>query len=109
MIEGSYQKNEPFVKVAKRMGKQYRYPDMYWGSVCFFIELNGKLTASGSSLLEVIRLYQTCCRKDARGVDIDDLMTQWDEITKNKLASDVLLKYQSQPAKEIIHQMKAYL
>lgn len=96
-----YQSEEPFSKVAMELRKQHHYPQMYWGGAYFFFQLNEILESSdGRSLCEIMKVYESCCRMNDK--NINDILKSIDEQVEGTPAQDLMLKYTTVAAKEII-------
>ena len=96
-----YQSNSSFTQVADSLKSQHRYPDLYWGSATFFVQLNNYLMEKkGISLTEIISDYQSCCRLDDE--NISDLIISFDKLIGDSYASELLNSYKSTPARNVI-------
>lgn len=95
-----YQENEAYSKVAMDLRKRHKYPEMYWGGSVFFIQLDEILKKDKNiSLCQLLAKYQDCCRLEDN--NLSDLMESWNKITESKLASELMFKYTTVPAREI--------
>ena len=95
-----YRGNSDFVTIAKDLQRRHLYPEMYWGSAGFFLRLDQSLRDEyGTSLPELIKVYQTCCRlKDS---SISEVITSWDRILGGSVCSELLKSYGTESADEV--------
>lgn len=70
---------QSFVDAAPRLRAARQYPVMYWGGAAWFRQVDRSLAAQGTSLLEVLRDYVACCRRDRAG--LDDLLAELDRLS----------------------------
>lgn len=101
-MRSAYRSAEPFVEVARDLGKSYRFPEMYWGSMYFFYTLDQELKAKGTALTNLIGKYLDCCRMRDEDADLDQVIRSWDKLIGSSLASKHLQAYRTQPAREIL-------
>lgn len=96
-----YQSNSPFIDVADSLRRNHHYPEMYWGSVTFFDNLNQHLqNTKEKSLNELLQKYQKCCR--LKDETLNDLMKSFDELGDDTYAQKLLSSYQNEPAKDVM-------
>lgn len=96
-----YQSNSSFVYVVDSLKSQHRYPEIYWGSATYFVQLNAYLMVKhGISLTDIISEYQTCCRLTDE--NISDLVKSFDKLIGDSYASDLLESYKLNPARHVI-------
>jgi hypothetical protein len=96
-----YQADEPFAEVAMSLRKRHRYPEMYWGGALYFVQLNEILeSAYNTSLSEILTQYQACCR--STDSSLNDVLSSWDSLVEGQPASQLMKKYTSLPAREIV-------
>ncbi len=102
--KSSYQTNLTFPEAADSLRGVWNYPDMYWGGVSFFWSLNKKYQAHDTQALsEVITKYVSCCRVAESSPK--EFCLALDSITETKIATDLLIKYETQPAYLIFEKM----
>lgn len=70
--------NTPFTEAADTLFKMRRYPVMYWGGASYFLLVDKKLKAQGTSMKNVLSDYLACCRMQKRSFNqlinlLDDL------------------------------------
>lgn len=100
-VKPFYSKSNSLVSVAQNLRGEYKFPQMYWGSATFFMRLDQILNARGTSLVDIVKEYQKCCRlKDS---SIDDVIKSWDKIIGAPEASELFESYHSLPAYEMIN------
>ena len=102
MVKEAYQKSIPFVATAKNLKKQNKYPQMYWGSVHFFRELDKKYSESGSSLLTLLNRYLECCRLNTIPPDLKGILQAWDQLHGSNRGMELLHHFETTSAKEIM-------
>jgi hypothetical protein len=96
-----YQEDQDMVTVARTAGKSRKYPQMYWGGATFFMNLDSILKKEhNTSLLQLVQTYQECCR--LKDESLEELLASWDKILGAPLCQDLLQKYQTEPARNII-------
>lgn len=96
-----YQSNSPFIEVADSLRRSHHYPEMYWGSVTFFDNLNQHLLESkGKSLIELLQEYQKCCR--LKDKNLDELINSFDELSGDSYSKKLLRSYQKEPARNVM-------
>jgi hypothetical protein len=96
-----YQSDSPFIFVADSLKSHHHYPEMYWGSVTFFKNLDQHLQETqGKSLNELLQNYQSCCRLNDK--NLNDLILSFDQLAGDSYASELLDAYRYRPAKEVI-------
>ncbi len=101
MAKPHYQRSQDFITTARSLQSRHRYPEMYWGSASYFIRLDKNLREEhGTSLPELIKKYQECCRLEDRSVE--EVVTSWDKILGEPIFSKLLHTYQSAPASRIL-------
>ena len=102
--KSSYQTNLTFPVAADSLKGVWNYPDMYWGGVSFFWSLNKEYQENTHQpLTDVITKYVACCR--VRESTPEEFCLVLDSITKTKIASNLLMKYETQPAYLIFEDM----
>lgn len=93
----SYQTNLTFPEAADSLRGAWNYPDMYWGGVSFFWALNQEYQKQmNRDLTDVVKSYVNCCR--VNNATPKELCVTFDKITKSNIATDLLYKYETQPA-----------
>jgi hypothetical protein len=98
--KSSYQTQLPFPQAADSLKKSWNYPDMYWGGASFFWLLNdGYNKGIGQSLPEVITKYVVSKRVNESTPE--QFCQSLDEFTKTKIASELWIQFQTQPAYQI--------
>jgi len=96
-----YQSNSSFVQVADSLKSKHRYPDLYWGSATYFVQLNKHLLKKRAvSLTDIISEYQTCCRLSDES--LSDVIESIDKLVGDSYASDLLNSYENKPARQLI-------
>lgn len=80
LIENAYNDDLPFVKDTKQLKARYNYPAMYWGGAQYFIKINELLLEQETTLIDEIKIYQTCCR--LKDNDISSLLKSLDNNLK---------------------------
>jgi len=91
----------PFVKVVDSLRKKHDFPAMYWGSVSYFIKTDSMLKNSGKKgLNQLIKEYQLCCRNQDK--NMSDLINSLDSLAESNIFSDLLKKYEKEPALNMI-------
>ena len=97
----AYNRNEDFVSVARELRERNRYPDMYWGGASYFMQIEQQLQSEhGQNFCEIIRDYLLCCRLKER--DLDGLLKTLDHLLEDPVFSQLLKRYRSVPASEIL-------
>jgi hypothetical protein len=99
-IKSHYYTTNNLVSVAQNLRREYKFPEMYWGSATYFFRLDKILEERGSSLIHVIQEYLKCCRH--RDDSIEDVIQSWDEIIGDTPASNLFNSYNSSPAYKMI-------
>lgn len=100
----SYQSELPLPQAADSLKALWNYPDLYWGGVSFFWELDKQYQQElDITLTSVIKKYVACCRVD-KG-DLTSFCGSLDKLTQTNFASVLLVKYQTQPAYLIFENM----
>ena len=95
--KSSYQSNQPMVDVVDSLKKEWNYPHIYWGGASFFWKLNQRLISEkGISLMDVLKKYEQCCRVNEGSPE--EICADFDTISKSRIASNLLIQYQTQPA-----------
>jgi hypothetical protein len=96
----SYQSDKPLPIVADSLKQKWEYPDMYWGGFTFFYMLDEQLNRSKNMELSLlIEQYGNCCR--INDSTPSDLCTTLDSISGSNLASQLLDRYMTVPARDI--------
>ena len=96
-----YQSDSPFIVVADSLKRNHHYPEMYWGSVTFFVNLDQHLQQTqGKSLNELLQEYQTCCRSNDK--NLNDLIHSFDRLTNDSYPSELLEAYRFGKARDVI-------
>jgi hypothetical protein len=96
-----YQSDSPFIFVADSLKGNHHYPEMYWGSVTYFENLNSYLIQTqGKSLTEYLRAYQLCCRLEDK--NLDNFIRSFDQLTGNPYAGELLDAYRYGKARDVI-------
>lgn len=96
-----YQSNSPFIMVADSLRRNHHFPEMYWGSVTFFDNLNQHLIKTkGKSLNELLQEYQKCCR--LKDKNLDDLIRSFGELTGDAYTKKLFRSYQKEPARNVM-------
>lgn len=87
--------------MADSLRRSHHYPEMYWGSVTFFYNLNQHLIeAKGKSLTDLIQEYQKCCR--LKDKNLDELINSFDELSGDIYSQKLLRSYQKEPARNVM-------
>jgi len=103
--KADFQSNSPLTELVQELKAEWNYPAIYWGGASFFWKLNRELfTKKGISLLEVVKKYEQCCRVDESTQQ--EICEQFDEISHSSIATDLLLEYQTQPAKLVFEEFR---
>ena len=101
MCQPYYQSDSPFIVVADSLKRNHHYPEMYWGSVTYFVNLDQHLLQTqGKSLNELLQEYQTCCRLNDE--NLSDIIRSFDQLTNDSYPSELLEAYRYGPAREIM-------
>ena len=88
--------DEPFVAAAPQLRAEGKYPTLYWGGAAYFLQLDAQLREStGSGLLEVLRTYLGCCRRDRSA--LPELVDALDRAAGTHAFSEHLAEFQSRP------------
>lgn len=96
----SYQSDQPLPQVADQLRQNWEYPDMYWGGFTFFYVLDKQLEKHHKmKLSELIDSYVDCCR--VNDSTPEDLCKAWDQLIGSNVASELLLQYKTEPARDI--------
>jgi hypothetical protein len=96
-----YQSDSPFIFVADSLKSNHHYPEMYWGSVTYFANLDKYLTQTqNKSLTEFLQAYQLCCR--LKDKNLDDFIQSFDQLSGNPYAGELLDAYQYGKARDVI-------
>ena len=99
-----YQSDSPFIVVADSLKRNHHYPEMYWGSVTFFVNMDQHLQKSeGKSLNELLQEYQACCRSNDK--NLNDLIRSFDRLTNDTYPSDLLEAYRFGKAREVMSEV----
>ncbi|MFT6323971.1 MAG: hypothetical protein ACJAWO_001529 [Halieaceae bacterium] len=100
----AYQSNLPFPQAADSLKSVWNYPAMYWGGASFFWKLNQSYESElHQSLAQVLTQYVSCCR--VNNSSPQNICLALDKITHTKMASDLLLQYQTEPAYTLFEKM----
>ncbi len=99
-----YSDAKDFITTARDLYRQHLYPAMYWGSASFFIQLDETLrNKKDTSLPELVREYQICCRlKDG---SIDEVIASWDRILGGTTCQQLLRSYGTESAASVFNQL----
>lgn len=83
----------PFVRGVPRLRAQGNHPVVYWGGAVYFLTANELLVQqTGTSLLDVLRRYLACCRRDY--ASLPGLVRELDNISGASLLSAQLQRFQ---------------
>lgn len=94
----AFQTNLAVPQAADSLKKAWNYPAIYWGGVSFFWKLDAAYQSKlNKSLPQVIKAYVSCCRVGDSSPE--KLCEALDQITETSIASELLTKYQSLPAR----------
>ena len=86
--------------IARRLMNNQQYPAAYWGGAYFFVYADQLLAQKhNTSLIELITHYQDCCRKNDN--NLADVVASLDGILDDKLFSNLLKRYENNPAREL--------
>ncbi len=85
--EGKYAlDNLPFATAAPKLRAARQYPTMYWGGAIYFWQVNQWLAAhTETNLIETIRAYVGCCRRDVSHVK--ELTASLDQLVSGEVFS----------------------
>ena len=98
--KANYQSNKALPVVADSLKGKWEYPDMYWGGFTFFYMLDYQLKRDKNiALTSLIESYVNCCR--VNDSTPEDLCLKLDSISNSDLASQLLQRYKTQPARDI--------
>ncbi len=100
-VRSFYQSDDDLATVARNLKEGNRHAPMYWGGATYFLNLNKVLIEEHkTSLTQVVREYQTCCRLKDRSMN--NVVESWDNIIGSSVATDLLHDYQTKPARKTI-------
>jgi hypothetical protein len=100
----SYQTNLTLPEAADSLRAVWNYPDMYWGGVSFFWKLDKDYQENiNQSLTDVITKYVECCRVNESTPE--EFCVVLDSISETKIATNLLVQYETQPAYLIFEKM----
>jgi hypothetical protein len=86
--------------IATRLMDNQQYPAAYWGGAYFFVYADKLLMQKqNTTLTELITHYQDCCR--ANDNNLTNVITSLDNIINDKLFSELLRRYQQDPARTL--------
>lgn len=87
--------NMPFVLAAIKLRAQRKFPTLYWGGAAYFLQVDRALKAEGGSLLETLRDYVNCCRRNSS--ELNALTQQLDRTSGTPIFSRELNILNVQP------------
>ena len=87
--------HQPFVEAAPKLRADRQYPVMYWGGAAYFMQVDEALETSGSSLLEVLREYVACCRRNRAGLPA--LLSELDRLAPSPVFSEHYQRFTTKP------------
>jgi len=88
-------KDKSYIKVLNELKQNHKYPEMYYGAACFFIELNKQYESQlNKKLHNIIAQYINCCRVGHSS--LIEFLTQLDNISNSKIASNLYNKLQNE-------------
>jgi len=101
-VRSYYDRDQDFVTISKNLQSRRQFSIMYWGGASYFMQIDERLrTEHGQDFTGIIKEYLLCCRlKDA---SIEELVESWDHLLGEPLFSDMMLKYRSAPASEVLN------
>lgn len=86
---------QPFAHAAASLRRAGRYSVMYWGGAVYFLRVDAALRERHRTLVDVLREYLACCRRDHDR--LDDLVARLDGLTGDRLFSRELQRMRSEP------------
>ena len=86
---------ESFVEAAPKLRATRQYRVMYWGGAAYFGQVDAALHESGSSLIEVLRGYLRCCRRDRDS--LSSLLAELDRLSESRLFTQLYERFASEP------------
>jgi len=94
-----YQNDESAMQTIKTLFRKRQYKAGYWASAWFFILADQKLQLQGSSMIEIVREYQACCRmKDHR---LNDVIASWDKLAGSPIFANLLNTFETDKSRTI--------
>ena len=85
----------PFARAASSLRRAGRYSVMYWGGAVYFLRVDAALRERDRTLVEVLREYLACCRRDYDR--LDDLVARLDALAGDRLFSRELQRMRDEP------------
>lgn len=86
---------QPFVNATPRLRAEGKYPVMYWGGAAFFLQADHALANRDQRLIDVLRVYLACCRRDR--ARLDDLLGELDRLAGGSIFRDGLRRFRGEP------------
>lgn len=94
-----YQNDDSAMETIKTLFKTRQYKAGYWASAWFFILADQQLKLQDSSMIEIIRKYQACCRmKDAT---LEDVIASWDNLATRPIFANLLSTFKTGKSRAI--------
>ena len=88
--------NLPFASAAPKLRAARQYPTMYWGGAIYFWQVNEWLAEhTETNLIETIRAYVECCRRNASRVS--ELTASLDDLVAGEVFSRHLTHFRQTP------------
>lgn len=86
----------PFVEAAPMLKAKRDYPTMYWGGAIYFLRVDTRLRAAGTSLRGVVAQYVACCRVNYTP-DLKGLLSELDRLAQSDAFSDEFKRVAKRP------------
>ncbi len=86
---------QSFVDAAVELQHRHQFPVMYWGGAVYFLQVNQALEGADSSLVEVLRDYVRCCRRDHDS--LAHLITELDRLAESRVFAEHYRVFASDP------------
>lgn len=93
-----------FVEVADSLKENHNYSDLYWGGTSFFLTIDLILREKNKRFIEIVQAYQTQNRK--KDNSMQDLVKSFDALIGGTDCQDLLIKYQTEPAINVVRQFE---
>jgi hypothetical protein len=81
-----------FIEAARVLRARREYPTQYWGGAVYFLRVDAKLRALGTSVPEVVSEFVACCRFEPQ--DLEALVETLDRLAGAPVFSEELADFQ---------------